>query len=949
MFHPRPFGGIAGIFAKSARSDPTSRSDGSAGHVPDGEAAVIDAPVPQRSVSLHRNVPSEDSVKGFQRLLEARRSIDEPRASADTKVFTELKLAADLKSFGERRPFTSSKPMAEHRRFPDFRQPPESKPLADIAALTEFLQSHTSVTVTPAASRSEPPKPQLKLEIPADAEQKAASEAIYDKLYLLHLMFNIQRISTEQGISVVDSAAPKLKFLPSHSFTQHSAGARDTVHGHREGLMGLYAQTAQSLFDQGEGGPKSMHIASGQRRSYFDQRIPKGKESFLLGREGYDLSDYPKRGDLHDGDSHFTDGPPRWKTYESNPMRSESKFGFDRFKGSDGLGLLDGEPDFHLKGLEHFKPRASPFASSAGTSGLHGAAEMSMQSLLQEQSQQDRFDMSEHYPQFDGGQVDTDALLLGLERHTMHRPSADVHFNNSMMMSDPYSTVESADQKLLQYTALAASAAQAQPTGGRTSDSSPWPSSTASDMKTSIKADDVFSSPLLKSSSNSISFLERLLDKSFDNSDAALESSIAEATAQFQKSLQLSAEQHLHSQPRREVQTQLQSHLILQSHLQSELQAQMHGRHGHSHGSLNMHHKLKSHIPLKSQHHLRSHLPSKTQQLKSHQPSKLHQLKLQSHKLQPLKSQPPSKLQLPLKIQPPLKSHPQIKPPMGPKSQTPLPFQMQSPSSLHASLHLTMHPQLPLQLQPQPNQPIPKTIDLQWQYMDFHGLVHGPFSSKQMYTWYINNFFNPNLKMRYNQSMQWTPFRELYPVTSRAFVENPVGYSPETPSTTTQQQAPETPNVVVTAPTTENSEEPVAAEAEAPTNESPQISSHRWNKPDELKVDSLLDIMEKQKLQSAPKEAPKAAASPDVPKPSPGWKVADSVAEPSPVASEDFPSLALGVEKATKPRKKLTGTPSQQGSTMTLKAFMKHQAQAPDNSRVQPRESFASKLMGNNK
>ncbi|GBE60848.1 grb10 interacting GYF, putative [Babesia ovata] len=946
MFHPRPFGGIAGIFAKSSRSDPNNRNDGSTGQVPDSGAAVADAPGQQRAVSLHRNVPTEDGGKGFHRVLEGRRSIEEPKPLADPKVFSDMKMPADPKPFGERRPFGHSKPAPEHRRAPDLRHPQDNKTLSDMTGITEVLQQPAPV-VPSVSSKSETLKPQLKIEIPAEAEQRAMSEAIYDKLYLLQLMMNMQRISTEQGVTVIENPPPKLKFLLSTVYVQHHTGPRDAGHGHREGFVGLYSHTAQSLFDQGEAGRKSMDIAPGQRRNYFDQRVPKGKESFVLGREGYDMPGYPKRGDLLEGDQHFADGHARWKTYDNNALRNDSKFGFERFKSPDGMGILDAEQELRAKGLEHLKQRASQFPSPGGASALHGGSDVSMQSLLHEQSPPDRYDVSEHYPPFDGS-AHNDALLLGLERHAMHRPSADMHFNKSVMMPDAFGAVESTEQKLLQYTALAASVAQAQPVGGITSDASPWPSTSASDLKApSVKAEDVFGSPLLKNSGNSVSFLERLLDKSFDTTEPGLDPSIAEATAQFQKSLQLSTEQRMQTQNRIEVQTQLQSHLILQSHLQSELEAQMqaplHGRqHMSSQASLNMQHKMKAQMPLKSQHPLRSQLQSKPQQLKSQLPNKSQQLKSQSqNKLQPL-----SKSQQPLKAQPPLK--PQI----APKSQSPLPLQMQSVPSSHANLHVNAQPQLPVQQQLQPHlqQTIPPTIDLQWQYMDFHGLVHGPFSSKQMYTWYINNFFNPNLKMRYNQMMPWTPFKDLYPVSSRAFLENPVGYTTEEPQTTTiHHQAPETPKVIVTPPTTSHSVEAVSADAAVQISESPQMSSQRWNKPDELKVDSLLDIMEKQKRQSVPKAVPKSTAPPEVPKPSPGWKVAD-IPGPSPVvASDDFPSLALGVEKVTKPKKKPVGTTTQQGNTMTLKAFMKHQAQTPENTRVHPRESFASKLMGNNK
>lgn len=67
-------------------------------------------------------------------------------------------------------------------------------------------------------------------------------------------------------------------------------------------------------------------------------------------------------------------------------------------------------------------------------------------------------------------------------------------------------------------------------------------------------------------------------------------------------------------------------------------------------------------------------------------------------------------------------------------------------------------------------------INLQWQYMDPHGIVHGPFSSEQMHQWYSKNFFPQNLRMRYNTKMSWTPLKDLYPPTTSAFRSLPHGY-----------------------------------------------------------------------------------------------------------------------------------------------------------------------------
>ncbi|AFZ79057.1 hypothetical protein BEWA_019020 [Theileria equi strain WA] len=69
-----------------------------------------------------------------------------------------------------------------------------------------------------------------------------------------------------------------------------------------------------------------------------------------------------------------------------------------------------------------------------------------------------------------------------------------------------------------------------------------------------------------------------------------------------------------------------------------------------------------------------------------------------------------------------------------------------------------------------------QTVNLQWQYMDPHGIVHGPFPSEQMYQWYSKNFFPQNLRMRYNTKMSWTPLKDLYPPNTSAFRSLPSGY-----------------------------------------------------------------------------------------------------------------------------------------------------------------------------
>ncbi|UKJ90196.2 hypothetical protein MACJ_001127 [Theileria orientalis] len=64
-------------------------------------------------------------------------------------------------------------------------------------------------------------------------------------------------------------------------------------------------------------------------------------------------------------------------------------------------------------------------------------------------------------------------------------------------------------------------------------------------------------------------------------------------------------------------------------------------------------------------------------------------------------------------------------------------------------------------------------VNLQWQYMDPQGMVHGPFSSDQMYHWYLKNFFPQNLRMRYNSKMAWTPFKDLFPANTVPFKSLP--------------------------------------------------------------------------------------------------------------------------------------------------------------------------------
>uniref|UniRef100_A0A3B0MWL2 GYF domain containing protein, putative n=1 Tax=Theileria annulata TaxID=5874 RepID=A0A3B0MWL2_THEAN len=64
-------------------------------------------------------------------------------------------------------------------------------------------------------------------------------------------------------------------------------------------------------------------------------------------------------------------------------------------------------------------------------------------------------------------------------------------------------------------------------------------------------------------------------------------------------------------------------------------------------------------------------------------------------------------------------------------------------------------------------------MNLQWQYMDPQGMVHGPFSSDQMYHWYVKNFFHQNLRMRFNTKMPWMPFKELFSPNSIPFKSLP--------------------------------------------------------------------------------------------------------------------------------------------------------------------------------
>ncbi|UKK02267.2 hypothetical protein MACK_001623 [Theileria orientalis] len=76
-------------------------------------------------------------------------------------------------------------------------------------------------------------------------------------------------------------------------------------------------------------------------------------------------------------------------------------------------------------------------------------------------------------------------------------------------------------------------------------------------------------------------------------------------------------------------------------------------------------------------------------------------------------------------------------------------------------------------------------VNLQWQYMDPQGMVHGPFSSDQMYHWYLKNFFPQNLRMRYNSKMPWTPFKDLFPANTVPFKSLPRQFSTHPPSSVT--------------------------------------------------------------------------------------------------------------------------------------------------------------------
>ncbi|EAN32468.1 GYF domain protein [Theileria parva strain Muguga] len=77
-------------------------------------------------------------------------------------------------------------------------------------------------------------------------------------------------------------------------------------------------------------------------------------------------------------------------------------------------------------------------------------------------------------------------------------------------------------------------------------------------------------------------------------------------------------------------------------------------------------------------------------------------------------------------------------------------------------------------------------VNLQWQYMDPQGMVHGPFSSDQMYHWYVKNFFHQNLRMRFNSKMPWMPFKELFSPNSIPFKSLPKFFlhSPNLPPVT---------------------------------------------------------------------------------------------------------------------------------------------------------------------
>ncbi|ORM40898.1 uncharacterized protein BXIN_1774 [Babesia sp. Xinjiang] len=855
MFHPRPFGGSANIFAKSSKGEQENRNDGQLTSIP--EPGASHPTNQERSEPLRRHAPSDGKASSFNRGQEHRRSMDDNQSFRDSRSFADSKLPAKGRLFSDRRLFSGSRPLVDPKDFSDL------KPLAEPKGFDDMRLQPPSTGVEIASATNDTPEELQKIVVPPDAPQKAASEGVYDKTYLLQLMMHFQKLYQEKGVAACKMDPPRFKFVDSHPPMQHNAGIRDFVNGPREGIMGGYGGVPQAMFDHGDPHRKSVDLVSGQRRSYFDQRIPKGKDAFRLTRDGFDGSDYPKRGDMQGLDQQIAEAHGRWNNYEAHSMRNERRFMYENYQSTEGLSLLDDERALQLGRIDHMKHVVPPFHSTPGGAGLHHESDVGLLSSLQSQRRPEHYNMHDRYP-FDANQVrHAESLMsLGVDPASYRRPAGDMRFVKGGMMGHGIPTTGPSEQTLLQYTALAASAAKAPQTWKTTRELTLWQAD-APPADEPIPADDsgVFDSPVLQGANQRVSFLERLLDKSFDSIESSLDNPILDTAAQLQKVMNLVASQ-------------------MRSQSQEQEQAE-------------------------------------PQTQEQDQPQE----------------------------QPDVQTQPQVQP--QPQVQTQPQVQSQPQVQIQPQVHIPS-PQQIRRMEP----PVLQTISLQWQYKDFHGEVHGFYSSSQMYTWYINNFFAPNLPMRYDERMPWTLFKDLYPPSYTPFVDPPLGYIPEAANQLTLQHTPGfIPSVSVGRPAVQEVETP-AAEERVQAGDPVRASGLRWNKPDDVKVDSLLEIMEKQMRQSAPKSEPQVPASPVTTRPSPGWKVSDTTSGPVSVASDDFPSLALGAEKIPKSRKKSGGgsnQPQHQQSTMSLKAFMKYQAQLPDSTRGQPKDSFARKLMGDKK
>lgn len=715
MFHPRPFGGIVNIFSKSGKGEQGSKAEGNPVGGGDAPAAQVD--------------PTAITNEGF---LSNRRTQGEDGIQVGPKAPDGKAIADDFKSFN-------------------------------------IGNSNHAVKKDP-----DPEEPTLV--IPENAAEMAA-QGVFDKLHLLQIMFGYERLRKEKSSAFDDMDKPKFKFVDSVPHAMHPGVMRDGGHGSREGHGGMFTHSSHSGFDHGDNPRKSLELNTGQRRSYFDHRIQKGRDGFRMGRDSYDSSDYTKRMDHHDVNPTRGDDHGRRKGHDEYAHRGDFRFGNDKHKQNEGPVRQGDDRTSHYKVFEKLKQNESAMHSPLKGQTHFGEKDSAGHNTLQKQ-QSERFDIRDTYRQLESLQKPLPAVP---------KPSPEVRITETNIINNGLA-IKGADDKFGKYSALTPSSMKPSPAWSRGGDSYAWGKPASGRLETTpVKGPEVFTTPSMKTASGSQSFLERLLDKSFDALEPAMDNAMVETAAHFQKSMQFSNEVSQASQ----------------------------------------------------------------------------------------------------------------------------------------------------------------TINMEWQYKDPHGLIHGPFSSKQMYTWYINNFFNPNLQMRYNSKMPWTPFKELYPPNTNPFRENPVGFSdkPGTPSPRRKGESSveATPLVSIAKEKEPQSRDSGSMELESP------VFSTRWNKPEDMKVDSLLGIMEKQKRQSAAAAA--AAPKPVTPmaRPSPGWNL--PVDDPAPVSSDDFPQLSLGVEKSSKGKKKIPTRPfpQPQQSTMSLKAFMKHHAPTPETTKVQPRESFASKVMGNNK